>query len=131
MLKNVINSQTNCIVYADGQKVGTYTELQNKQKRITYGIFFNIDLNTVVSTTKSGTYTTTKDCLLRISNAGTNRATNEIAWARILINSQVMASYSTTTYGSGQVIIMPAGVTISYDLHNNDQVQMQITGFYL
>ena len=103
----------------------------DKQKKITYGTFANIDINTTVNTTKSGTYTTTKDCILKISNAGTISSSNVIAWARILIGGQVVCSCITTTFGSGQTIIVPAGVTISYDLHNNDVVQMQITYYEL
>ena len=110
---------------------GVYTALTGKQKQIKYGVFLNIDQNTTVNTTKSGTYTTTKDCLIRISNGGTASASSTIAWARILISGQVVASYTTTTYGSGQVIAVPAGVQISYDLHNNDAVQMQITYYEL
>ena len=90
-----------------------------------------LDINTTASTTKTGTFTPQKTCLVILSNSGTIDATTELAFSRLRNASIVFCGYSTTSMGLGAWCIVPAGRTFTYDLHNNNVVQMSISYKYI
>ena len=96
-----------------------------------YNNFTLIKENTTPNFTESGEFTATKNAIINISNLGSNFQTSEIAWGRVRIGNLIIGSYSTTNTGMGITLVIKAGTTFSYDLYNNDKVQVKISYKYV
>ena len=97
----------------------------------TYENFTLIKENETFNRTESGEFTATKNAIISMSNLGSTLTTSEIAWGRVRIGGIIIGGYITTHIGIGTTLFIKAGTTFSYDLHNNDQVQLNISYKYL
>ena len=96
-----------------------------------YNNFTLIKENTTPNFTESGEFTATKNAIINISNGGSGLPTSEIAWGRVIVGKKVIGGYSTTSIGMGTTLFIKAGTTFTYDLYNNDKVNVKISYKYV